>query len=107
MAEALGDLMAAGELVNLRDKRCYRLPEWPRRRDTPSLFRPLRRAGPRCASDIGLLAGIEVTEAPNTQASFVVQSIREQKRDELVQTAALDREDTEGDARERHQDRRS
>jgi hypothetical protein len=38
VAEALADLTAAGELVNPKDKRDYRLPEWPRPDDTPSLF---------------------------------------------------------------------
>jgi hypothetical protein len=37
VAKALADLTAAGELVNLKDKRGYRLPEW-RRGATPSLF---------------------------------------------------------------------
>jgi hypothetical protein len=37
VAKALADLSAAGELVNPRDKRGYRLPEC-RRDDTPSLF---------------------------------------------------------------------
>jgi Fe2+ or Zn2+ uptake regulation protein len=35
--KALAELTAAGELVNHKDKRGYRLPEW-RRDDTPSLF---------------------------------------------------------------------
>jgi Fe2+ or Zn2+ uptake regulation protein len=38
VAKALADLTAAGELVNPRDKRGYRLPEWWRKRATPSLF---------------------------------------------------------------------
>jgi hypothetical protein len=38
VAEALADLTAAGELVNPRDERGYRLPEWSRPDDTPSLF---------------------------------------------------------------------
>ncbi|MDB5308079.1 MAG: hypothetical protein JWO38_2281 [Gemmataceae bacterium] len=38
IAKALADLTAAGELVNPRDKRGYRLPNWPRRTKTPSLF---------------------------------------------------------------------
>jgi hypothetical protein len=37
VAKALADLTAAGELVNLKDKRGYRLPDW-KRDDTPSLF---------------------------------------------------------------------
>jgi hypothetical protein len=36
--DAFVDLTAAGELVNLRDKRGYRLPDWPRRPRTKSLF---------------------------------------------------------------------
>ena len=36
--EGLADLTAAGELVNQRDKRGYRLPEWPSRPRTKSLF---------------------------------------------------------------------
>jgi hypothetical protein len=36
--KALADLTAAGELVNPRDKRGYRLPDWPRRPRTRSLF---------------------------------------------------------------------
>ena len=41
VAKALADLTAAGELVNPRDKRGYRLPEWPRKKrptKTPTLF---------------------------------------------------------------------
>jgi hypothetical protein len=38
VAKALADLTAAGELVNHKDKKGYRLPEWPRPDDTPSLF---------------------------------------------------------------------
>jgi hypothetical protein len=38
VAKALADLTSAGELVNPRDKRGYRLPEWRRKRETPSLF---------------------------------------------------------------------
>jgi hypothetical protein len=38
VSKALADLTAAGELVNPRDKRGYRLPEWPRRPRTRSLF---------------------------------------------------------------------
>ena len=38
VAKALAELTAAGELVNPKDKRGYRLPEWPRRTRTPSLF---------------------------------------------------------------------
>ncbi|VTU00905.1 unnamed protein product [Gemmataceae bacterium] len=37
VAKALADLTAAGELVNPRDKKGYRLPAWRRDR-TPSLF---------------------------------------------------------------------
>jgi hypothetical protein len=37
VAKALADLTAVGELVNPRDGRGYRLPEWRRDR-TPSLF---------------------------------------------------------------------
>ncbi len=37
VAKALADLTAAGELVNPRDARGYRLPTW-RRDNTPSLF---------------------------------------------------------------------
>jgi hypothetical protein len=36
VAKALADLTAAGELVNPRDKRGYRLPGWVR--PHPSLF---------------------------------------------------------------------
>jgi hypothetical protein len=36
--KALAERTAAGELVNHRDKRGYRLPDW-RKDDTPSLFR--------------------------------------------------------------------
>jgi hypothetical protein len=38
VAKALADLTAAGALVNPKDKRGYRLPEWVRRSQTPSLF---------------------------------------------------------------------
>lgn len=38
VAKALADLTAVGELVNPRDKQGYRLPKWPRRVKTPSLF---------------------------------------------------------------------
>ncbi len=38
VGKALADLTAVGELVNPRDKRGYRLPEWPRRPRTKSLF---------------------------------------------------------------------
>jgi hypothetical protein len=37
VAKALADLTAAGELVNPKDKKGYRLPQW-RRKQTPSLF---------------------------------------------------------------------
>ena len=38
VAKALADLTAAGELVNPKDKKGYRLAEWPKRPQTPSLF---------------------------------------------------------------------
>ena len=38
VVKALAELTAAGELVNPKDKRGYRLPEWPRRPRTPNLF---------------------------------------------------------------------
>lgn len=38
VAKALAELTASGELVNPKDKRGYRLPAWPRRPKTPSLF---------------------------------------------------------------------
>jgi hypothetical protein len=38
VAKALADLTNAGELVNPKDKRGYRLPGWVRRGETPSLF---------------------------------------------------------------------
>jgi hypothetical protein len=38
IAKALAELTSAGDLVNRRDKRGYRLPEWRRRTETPSLF---------------------------------------------------------------------
>ena len=38
VGKVLADLTAAGELVNPRDKRGYRLPDWPRRPRTKSLF---------------------------------------------------------------------
>ena len=38
VGKALADLTAAGELVNPRDKRGYRMPDWPRRPRTRSLF---------------------------------------------------------------------
>jgi hypothetical protein len=38
IAKALADLTRSGELVNRKDKRGYRLPEWPKRAETPSLF---------------------------------------------------------------------
>lgn len=38
VAKALADLTAAGELVNPKDKRGYRLPGWVRKDETPSLF---------------------------------------------------------------------
>lgn len=38
VGKALADLTACGELVNPRDKRGYRLPDWPRRPRTRSLF---------------------------------------------------------------------
>lgn len=38
VAKALADLTSAGELVNPKDKRGYRLPGWVKADDTPSLF---------------------------------------------------------------------
>ena len=38
VSKALADLTACGELVNPRDKRGYRMPDWPRRPRTKSLF---------------------------------------------------------------------
>ncbi len=38
VAKALAELTKGGELVNIKDKRGYRLPDWPRRPNTPSLF---------------------------------------------------------------------
>jgi hypothetical protein len=38
VGKALADLTADGTLINPRDKCGYRLPEWPRRAKTPSLF---------------------------------------------------------------------
>jgi hypothetical protein len=38
VAKALADLTNAGELVNPKDKKGYRLAEWRRRDNTPSLF---------------------------------------------------------------------
>ena len=38
VAKALAELTSSGQLVNRRDKRGYRLPEWRRRTETPSLF---------------------------------------------------------------------
>jgi hypothetical protein len=38
LARALAELTASGTLVNPKDKRGYRLPEWMRRVRTPSLF---------------------------------------------------------------------
>jgi hypothetical protein len=38
VAKALADLTSTGELVNLKDKKGYRMPEWKRRQRTPSLF---------------------------------------------------------------------
>jgi hypothetical protein len=38
VGKSLADLTAVGELVNPRDKRGYRMPEWPRRPRTASLF---------------------------------------------------------------------
>src|SRR5262249_50725817 len=49
MAKAIADLTSAGELVNPRDKRGYRLPDWPRRNNTPSLFDELPPAEWRSA----------------------------------------------------------
>jgi uncharacterized protein YbaR (Trm112 family) len=38
VAKALAELTATGELVNPRDRRGYRLPDWPKPPRTPSLF---------------------------------------------------------------------
>jgi hypothetical protein len=38
VAKALADLTAAGELVNRKDKRGYRMPDWPKPPTTRSLF---------------------------------------------------------------------
>lgn len=38
VAKALAELTAAGKLVNPRDRRGYRLPDWPKPSQTPSLF---------------------------------------------------------------------
>jgi hypothetical protein len=38
VAKALADLTASGELMNPKDKKGYRLPDWLRRRNTPGLF---------------------------------------------------------------------
>lgn len=38
VAKALADLTSDRELVNRKDKKGYRLPEWIRRRETASLF---------------------------------------------------------------------
>jgi hypothetical protein len=38
VAKALADLTATGELMNPKDKKGYRMPQWFRRRKTPSLF---------------------------------------------------------------------
>jgi hypothetical protein len=38
VAKALADLTASGELVNPKDKKRYRLAEWPKRPQTPNLF---------------------------------------------------------------------
>jgi Fe2+ or Zn2+ uptake regulation protein len=38
VAKALADLTSTGELANPKDKKGYRMPEWMRRRKTPSLF---------------------------------------------------------------------
>lgn len=38
VAKALADLTTAGDLVNPKDKKGYRLAEWPKRPVTPSLF---------------------------------------------------------------------
>jgi hypothetical protein len=39
VAKALAELTKSGELVNARDRRGYRLPEWRRRDETPDLFK--------------------------------------------------------------------
>ncbi|HJZ54698.1 MAG TPA: hypothetical protein VKE74_07045 [Gemmataceae bacterium] len=38
VAKALADLTGSGELVNPKDKKGYRIPDWVRRSKTPSLF---------------------------------------------------------------------
>jgi hypothetical protein len=38
VAKALAELTAAGELVNRKDMKGYRLPDWMRRTKSPSLF---------------------------------------------------------------------
>ncbi len=38
VAKALAEMTSAGELVNPRDRRGYRLLEWPKPSQTPSLF---------------------------------------------------------------------
>jgi hypothetical protein len=38
VAKALADLTSIGELVNLKDKKGYRLPQWLRRKRSRSLF---------------------------------------------------------------------
>jgi hypothetical protein len=38
LAKALADLTAAGELVNRKNQRGYRLPEWPKRPQYRRLF---------------------------------------------------------------------
>ena len=38
VAKALADLTSSGALVNTGDKKGYRMPEWVRKRETPSLF---------------------------------------------------------------------
>lgn len=38
VAKALAELARTVELVNPKDKKGYRLPEWPRRKKTPTLF---------------------------------------------------------------------
>jgi hypothetical protein len=38
VARALADLTSVGELVNRMDRKGYRLTEWPKPSETPSLF---------------------------------------------------------------------
>jgi hypothetical protein len=51
----LADLTKSGELINRKDKRGYRRPEWPKRPETSSLFdcRSNHTAGGRVGCEIG------------------------------------------------------